>query len=142
MKRTSRPLPLIIGVLAVLLTATCMIPVICQAEEGSRPAADGPDFDRYRVTGYAITGPHQVLSVSSSKIVLFSSPKNITVSLSGKDVKYMNWSRQTVQSSDVSKGKWIYVVRKGKNVLIFLNKDQKRPSDEDTDKAKKEKGKK
>ena len=142
MKRSSRPLPLIFSALAVLFTVTCMIPAVCLAEEGSRPAADGPDFDRYRVTGYAVTGPHQVLSVSSSKILLFSSPKNIPVSLSGKDVKYMNWGRQTVPSSDVSKDTWIYVVRKGKKVLIFLNKDEKRPSDEDTDKAKKEEEKK
>jgi hypothetical protein len=119
-----------------------MTPVICQAEEGSRPAADGPDFDRYRVTGYAVTGPHQVLSVSSSKILLFSSPKNIPVSLAGKKVKYMNWSREVVPSSDVSKGKKIFVVRKGKKVLIYLDKDEKRLSDADTDKAKKEEEKK
>ena len=141
MKRTSRPLPLILSALAVFVTVTLSIPASCPAEEGSRPAADGPDFDRYRVTGYAVTGPHQVLSVSSSKILLFSSPKNIPVSLSGKDVKYMNWSRQTISSSDVTKGARIYVVRKGKEVLIFLNKDEKRPTDEDTDKSKKEEDK-
>jgi hypothetical protein len=137
MKRSSRPLLLFFGILAAILTITLTIPITCLAQEAGRSAEAGPDFDRYRVTGYAVTGPQQVVSVSSSKIVLFSSPKNIPVSLVGKKVTYMNWGRQIVPKSRVTVGKRIYVVRKGKVVLIFLAQDKKKLDDDKSEQAKK-----
>lgn len=130
MKVLSIPTAMIILALSIVGAYSLLAPPVCYSEVGRSPE-DGPDFLAYRARAYAVMGPIQLVSFSSSKLVVYASPSKIPVSLKRKDVSILDWYSQPIKSSKLEKGKRVYVVRKGKEVLIFLAKDQE-PLPEET----------
>ena len=133
MRLISIPLAIIILALSLGGAYFLLTPPMCWSQEVRNPD-EGPDFLAYRARSYSVMGPMPIYSYSPSKIVLYSSPKNIPVSLEHKRVSIKDWYSQPSRASELKKGKRVYVVRKGKEVLIFLNKDQK-PNQEKTEKV-------
>ena len=69
--------------------------------------------------GWSCLGPVSVSSFSPDTLTLFYPKKNLEIALKGKQVRIMDHRLQAVSTSTISSGTWIYVCRKGGEVVIY-----------------------
>ncbi|MBI5247961.1 MAG: hypothetical protein HY912_00570 [Desulfomonile tiedjei] len=79
-----------------------------------------PDLVSYSVQGYSVDGPLEVASVASKQLILASAPENIVVSLDGKTVSVKDQYSAAAPTNALQKGKRVYVLCKGNEVVVFL----------------------
>ena len=113
---------------AGLLAAVGLVFLVCGAATAAehnvpvkRGAANtGFDVSTYVAKGYSATGPIQVLSLDTKKhiLTLYSQPKNIMINLQGRSVSVTNLTKSALSQNDLKKGTRVYVLQKGKEVVI------------------------
>jgi hypothetical protein len=74
----------------------------------------------YVAQGYSIVGPLDVVSASSSGIVVFMDGTNQSIDLTGKAVTVIDQNSRSTSLSAAVKGTRVYVCRKANNVVVVV----------------------
>ncbi len=96
-------------------------PGTTQAPTGPQPPAS--PITPYVAMAYSIVGPIDVALVSTQGIVLHTGAKNLGIDFTGKNVVVLDQNSNPLTLSAVQKGTWVYVCRKGNNVVVVVLPD-------------------
>jgi hypothetical protein len=137
-----RSLGLIALLAMVAVSAAMLLQPATARGQGERealppPAKDVPRtavqsaVDKLARAKFDVFGPHEVVSVSSSSLELFASPRSRTLDLEGKNVSVFDTRAQPASFSAIVPESWVTVARKGDQVFLYLTTREERGDDEE-----------
>ncbi len=78
------------------------------------------DMTSYVAQGYSVDGPFEVASAAPNRLVLASAPEDIVLSPGQQNMLIKDQYSTAVSVDGLVAGKWVYVLRKGNQVVVFL----------------------